>query len=72
MDAAERDELIAVGWLDEGVGWYSASADGGVPVYREYNPNELVRNHNYTADKDEHDYLVSIGWRDELIAWYGA
>ncbi len=70
LDASERDSLVAVGWTDEGVGWLSAGSDG-VPLYREYNPNEPACNHNYTTDKAEHDYLVSLGWRDEGYAWYG-
>ncbi len=66
----ERDSLIAVGWVDEGVGWFSDPGES-VPLYREYNPNELSHNHNYTADKAEHDALVSLGWVDEGKAWYG-
>jgi len=42
-----------------------------VPVYREYNPNELTCNHNYTSSLEEHNGLVAIGWHDEEIAWYG-
>ncbi len=70
-DEDERDMLIEAGWIYEGVGWCSAPAEGGVPVYREYNPNELSRNHNYTADRAEHNNLVGLGWHDEFIAWYG-
>ena len=70
LDAAERDMLIAAGWSYEGTGWFS-DPNKAVTVYREYNPNEPIRNHNYTANLDEHNFLVSLGWRDELIAWYG-
>ena len=68
---AERDLLVAAGWTYEGVGWTSDAAKG-VPVYREYNPNQFACNHNYTTSKAEHDKLVKLGWRDEGIAWYGS
>jgi hypothetical protein len=69
LDADERDMLVNAGWNDEGIGWYSANEEG-VPVYREYNPNQFACNHNFTTDKAEHDGLVDIGWTDEGIAWY--
>jgi len=70
MDAAERDALVAGGWSDEGVGWYSDPSKG-IVLYREYNPYAPACNHNYTTDKAEHDSLVSLGWVDEGTAWYG-
>ncbi len=71
MDVSERDMLRAAGWNYEGIGWYSADEETGVPVYREYNPNEPSCNHNYTTDAYEHGYLVGLGWTNEGIAWYG-
>ena len=44
-------------------------AAGPVKVYREYNPNEIARNHNYTTDEAEHKHLVELGWQDEGTAW---
>jgi len=70
MDAAERDALVAGGWSDEGVGWYSDPSKG-VVLYREYNPYAPACNHNYTTDKAEHDGLIELGWVDEGTAWYG-
>lgn len=69
LDAAEKDALVAVGWSDEGVGWYSDTGKS-VPLYREYNPNQRSCNHNYTTNKGEHDELVSLGWQDEGVGWY--
>ncbi len=72
-----RDEGIAFysdgKWLEEDA--MKAAADeeaeeaGLVKVYREYNPNEIARNHNYTTDEKEHKMLIEAGWRDEGIAW---
>lgn len=70
--AFERDYLKSVGWNYEGVGWHSASAGEGVPVYRQYNPNQATGTHNFTTSKEENDYLASIGWHAEGIAWYAA
>ena len=50
LSADERDTLVAAGWTDEGVGWYSDPAET-TPLYREYNPNMLSCNHNYTTSK---------------------
>ena len=72
LDLDECRMLIEAGWNYEGQGWSSADESEGIPVYREYNPNQFSCNHNFTQDKEEHDYLVSIGWKDEGIAWYAA
>ncbi len=69
-DAHERDVLVSVGWTYEGVGWRSAG-EGGVPVWREYNPNAVAGAHNFTTSRHEHDTLVRLGWSGEGIAWYG-
>lgn len=71
LSSFERDYLVSVGWNDEGVGWYSAKAQGGIPVYREYNPNAVAGAHNFTTSMEEHNMLVSVGWHGEGIAWYG-
>lgn len=64
----EHDMLVAQGWNDEGVGW---STGGGVPLYRQYNPNAVAGSHNFTTNKAENDSLVAVGWREEGIGWYG-
>ena len=66
---AERDALTPLGWVYEGIGWYSA--DGGVPIYRQFNPYEAIGAHNYTTSLEEDYFLESIGWVSEGIAWYG-
>ena len=66
----ERNNLISVGWNDEGIGWYSDD-NCSIPLYRQYNPNEYANNHNYTTSQEENNYLISIGWRPEGIGWYG-
>lgn len=68
----EADNLVAAGWnLESDCAWYSAPAETGVPVYREYNPNQYAWNHNYSTSTEEKDYLVSLGWQYEGISWYG-
>lgn len=62
--AAERDDLSRAGWRYEGVGWYSG---GGVPVYRQYNPNAASGTHNYTTSLAENDMLTRAGWVPEGI-----
>lgn len=70
-DENEKNILVSVGWKDEEIGWYSAPANGNVPVYREYNPNAKAAGaHNYTTNKVENDFLLSVGWLNEGIAWY--
>lgn len=74
MDANERDFLVSAGWNDEGIGWFSADeedAPNTLPVYRQYNPNQFMNNHNYSTDAREHRMLTQkLGWNDENIGWY--
>ena len=65
--AAERDNLVALGWNYEGVGW-KAPVKSNTPVYRLYNPN--AGDHQYTVSAGERDALIALGWRDEGIGWY--
>lgn len=62
----ERDQLVSLGWNDEGISFY-VSTKKGTPVYRNYNPND--GNHNWTESKFEHDHLNSVGWDNEGVAW---
>ena len=69
----EADNLVAAGWnLESDCAWYSAPAETGYPVYREYNPNQFAWNHNYTPSQEENDNLVKAGWQFEGISWYAA
>ena len=69
--AAERDNLVKAGWIYEGIGWYSET-DGGVPVYRLYNPNAKGAGaHHYTTSAAERYNLKKVGWKDEGIGWFG-
>lgn len=61
----ERDYLDGIGWIYEGVGWWT---DGtGDPVYRLYNP--YGGDHHYTVSAVERDWLVSLGWNYEGVGW---
>ena len=66
-DKAERNELIELGWSNEGKGW-TAPESSSTPVYRLYNANG--GEHHYTMNVEERDYLVSVGWSYEKIGWY--
>lgn len=66
-DLSERDYLISLGWIYEGVGW-TAPAVSSQPVYRLYNP--YAGDHHYTLSASERDYLVAVGWNDEGVGWY--
>ncbi|MDO4404314.1 MAG: hypothetical protein Q4C09_04675 [Atopobiaceae bacterium] len=68
-NAAERDNLVTVGWSYEGEAWV-APVSSETPVYRLYNSHEALGDHHYTTSKEEYDYLVSIGWTGEGIGWY--
>ena len=61
---------MSVGWIDEGVGWYSDDAQT-VPLWRQYNPYARCGAHNFTSSAYERDHLVSVGWNDEGVGWYG-
>ena len=65
--AVERDHLVSVGWVHEGVGW-TASETSATPVFRLYNAN--AGDHHYTASATERDHLVSVGWKYEGVGWY--
>lgn len=66
-DAAEKENLVSVGWSFEGIAW-TAPETSGVAVYRVYSPS--TGDHHYTTDSAERDMLVGIGWSDEGIGWY--
>ncbi|WP_159722837.1 DUF4430 domain-containing protein [Enterococcus sp. CSURQ0835] len=63
---AEKNNLVAVGWTTEGIGWQAPAS--GEPVYRVYNPN--AGDHHYTLNAGEKNNLVKLGWQDEGTAWY--
>lgn len=62
----EKNSLLNVGWLYEGVGWNAPTS--GIPVYRLYNQNS--GDHHYTLNTNERDMLSSKGWKYEGIGWY--
>ena len=64
-NVSERDNLVRVGWVYEGVGW-TAPATSKTPVYRLYSGTD----HHYTTDASERDMLVRAGWKSEGIGWY--
>ncbi len=67
---AERDHLIKVGWKEEGIAFYVTDQQGGVPLYRLYNPNAEAGAHHYTASVKERDFLITAGWKDEGVGFY--
>ena len=66
MDANERDQLVAIGWRYESLGWTAPAS--GEAVYRLYNP--YSGDHLYTMNASERDSLVKLGWRYEGIGFY--
>ena len=63
----ERNNLISLGWNDEGIGWI-APRNSNTPVYRLY--NQYGGEHHYTTSITERNHLISVGWNDEGIGWY--
>ena len=69
FNKSEVKNLVAHGWNDEGVKFYSAT-NRYYPLYREYNPNAFANNHNYTGSVLENTWLVSLGWKAEGVKLY--
>lgn len=69
-DVGEKNNLLSVGWTDEGTGWLAP--DSGTPVYRLYNPYVKGGDHHYTTSESERDACVVAGWRYEGVGWYSA
>jgi len=67
-NASEKENAIADGWVDEGVGW--TAPESGNPVYRLY--NSYAGDHHYTLNATERDELVAAGWTYEGVGWYSA
>ena len=63
----EHDNLVSVGWNDEGTGWITPETSN-TPVYRLYNANG--GEHHYTMDASERDMLIEAGWNGEGVGWY--
>ncbi|MDM8270463.1 hypothetical protein [Thermophilibacter provencensis] len=68
-DKDEYAELKKVGWVGEGIVFYSGNLYG-IPVYRLYNPYVSHAYHHFTQDKDEVEALVEAGWVNEGVAWF--
>ena len=66
LHAGEKDNLIKLGWNDEGISWQAP--DKGDAVYRLYNPN--AGDHHYTMSVVERDTLKNLGWKDEGRSFY--
>lgn len=66
ISPAERDNLIKLGWCDEGAGWTCPSE--GDPIFRLYNKND--GEHIFTTDPKEHNSLTGSGWNCESLAFY--
>ena len=64
--AKERDELVKLGWLYEGIAWHAPYT--GAPVYSIYNPRN--GDHLLTTNKGETTKLIGLGLRSEGIKFY--
>ena len=64
----EAQALAANGWTIEGVAFYSASPDTGIPVYCVFNApkGEYI----YTTDENEKESLIASGFTDGGTAFY--
>ncbi|MDM8271911.1 hypothetical protein [Thermophilibacter provencensis] len=67
-DTSERDALVGIGWIYEGVGWIAPTS--GAEVWRLYNP--YTSDHHYTTNQDEYTSLQALGWRGEGVGWRSA
>jgi len=67
-DAAEKDNLVSLGWNFENVTGkvYMHGEKGG--VYRLYNPT--TGEHHYTTKEDELAKCVKAGWRNEGVKFF--
>ena len=67
-DAAEKDNLVSLGWNFENVTGkvYMHGEKGG--VYRLYNPS--TGEHHYTTKEDEVAACVKAGWRNEGVKFF--
>ena len=67
-DAAEKDNLVSLGWNFEGVTGkvYMHGEKGG--VYRLYNPT--TGEHHYTTKEDELANCVKAGWKNEGVKFF--
>ena len=67
-DAAEKDNLVSLGWNFENVTGkvYMHGEKGG--VYRLYNPT--TGEHHYTTKEDEVAACVKAGWRNEGVKFF--
>lgn len=69
INAAEKTQLVALGWRYEGV-IGKVHTKTGDAVYRLYNPNS--GDHHYTMDVNEVARCKRAGWVDEGIKFYSA
>ena len=65
---AEKEALVAAGWTDEGVAWYTPT-NAGKPVYRLF--DKTKGGHIFTTDAAQKDACIAAGSTYEGIAWYG-
>lgn len=68
QSAEEKDSLVKVGWVYEGIAWLAPKE--GDKVYRLYNPNS--GEHHYTRSEKERNYVIKAGWRNEGVGWHTA
>ncbi len=65
--ASERDHLVSIGWVDEGIGFYMGNASTGTPIYRlSYAP---LKKHLWTRSPIERDDLMRGGYTYEGVVY---
>lgn len=74
-DENEAKTLVSykIGWINEGVKFYSDEDEKALPVYRVWSRTAVIGCHHYTASANEYAILVNKrNWKDEGVAWYGS
>lgn len=62
VGAGETGNFETLGYINEGVAFYSHSGDA--KIYRLHNPNNQAQ-YMFTPSSEERDFLVNAGWQDE-------
>ena len=65
-DTQERDGIIKMGWVSEGIAWRNTDV---VPIYRLFNP--YTGDHMFTASLAECNNLLAAGWKYEDVVDFG-
>ena len=73
----EVESLVAAGWKEDGLAFYSSivTSSDRVPIYGLYNPNAYAMGmsgaHHLSFNKNEVDRLLALGWQEGDPKFYG-